>query len=1420
MGALDLFQKEVQQWFLSQYDAPTDVQVSAWQAISRGENVFVTAPTGSGKTLTAFLWAINQLICGAWPKGKTSVIYISPLKALNNDISANLARPLAAIRSFFPEGDAPDIRVHVRSGDTPQSERRKSITRPPEILITTPESLNILLTASSAQQFFSNIRSVIIDEVHHVAPTKRGAHLMTAVERLTLFAGDFQRIALSATVRPAAVVAAFVGGYELHGESHIPRPVTMVRSSMRKKYDISVDSLPDRGAEGDGTLESIAGHIVETKIAHNRSTLIFANSRRMVEKIARFMNEKAADTVAFSHHGSLSREIRASVEKRLRDGELKALVATNSLELGIDVGAVDEVVLLQTPLALSSAAQRIGRAGHRVGETSRASIFPTHGIDLLLAAVTAECVAEGELERIAIPENPLDVLAQVILSMCMTREWDIDGLYLFLRCCANYHNLTRRVFMLVLDMLAGSYAGARIRELEPKIAIDRVRNRITALVSPWQLYMSGGTIPNRGLYTMRTESGEKIGELDEEFVWERNIGDTFSLGVQTWRITGITSGDVIVSHVDKAPGIVPFWRGEALNRDAFVSGKIREKLALANRLDARQFAEHLRTKCAMSVDAADSLAAYLESQKKAFSCDLPDSSSIVIEHCDGLTPDTREVIMHTFWGGRVNRPLAIAISAMWSEKYGFRLECFADNDAILVHLPHEFSSADIISLLNRERCLDFVRKGLESTGLFGAHFRENAGRALLLPSMGFKTRMPLWMTRLKSKKLFEAVSRFEDFPVTLESWRSCLVDEFDLESLGLLLDDLISGAITIRECHTTVPSPFCEGLVWQQTNKYMYEDDASRGGKNSALSDSLINEIIASDVMRPRLRGEIVIQFARKLASVEEGYAVFDWQDYLKQRIFLSDEEQAEIQNALRRDSGGDTNCDDSFVQRYRGLIIHRETAELLSVFEEGGERSDDVAVPAEHYMRQWLSFYPLVSVDLLRLRWSGLCDVDSILESWVADGSAVVAALLEGEETVCVSLTDNLEALYRFVRRTGRAQIRARDCLLFQNDLARFHHCGQNGRSENLKRLIERIAGYAADAAFFEEYCFPARIKNYDTMWLDSLFQSTSLMLLGAGNDRARFTFWGEQHLYAQDALNMQNAQITQAATDAQDAQNRADIPALFTEEEFVARNGAGSREQLWDLFSQGIIVPDSFAALRYRLVGAYEKTNDKPHRGRSWERYNKQVWRRIEYPVPVSADERFEREKEIVRQLFMRYGIVCAKTIDADSDGISWKKALPVLRVMELSGEILGGHFYEGLGLQFCSHEYFRFLREGGMDICFWLHAKDMISLCGRDIEGLKNMLPARRMSNLFVMRGKQILLKIEQSFKVIQFFIEAQNVDEQVLSVFYDVLNRSYHAPLNVRVKTINGEAAAASAYAAVLCAHGFIRELGDLVLERRF
>ncbi|MFQ5349018.1 MAG: DEAD/DEAH box helicase, partial [Thermoanaerobaculia bacterium] len=725
--ALTLFHPVLAGWFADRYGDPTDVQEQAWPRIAGGEHVLVTAPTGSGKTLTAFLWALNQLLTGAWEGGRTRALYVSPLRALNNDIQRNLLAPLAELEGAFAaaaETVCP-VRVLTRSGDTPQGERQRMVRRPPEILITTPETLNILLTSRGGRSLLGEIAVVVLDEIHAVAGSKRGTHLITAVDRLVRLSGEFQRVALSATVRPLERVARFVGGYRLEAATegaeptYRPRPVATVRSEMAKRYDLEV-----RAAAGSPVAPLAAGQLelppeeanqweplaaeVRGRIRENRSTLVFANSRRTTEKMTRFLNQGEPEELAYSHHGSLSREIRAVVEERLKQGRLRGIVATNSLELGIDIGALDEVVLVQTPPSVSAAVQRIGRAGHRVGETSRGRLYPLHERDVLGAAVVARGVLEGDIEELVPIRGALDVLAQIILSMVAAEPWQVDDLYRHLRAGYPYRHLKRRQFDLVLEMLAGRYADSRIRELRPRLSHDRLAGLVRARPGTARLvYLSGGTIPDRGYYQLRRQdSMAKLGELDEEFVWERSIGDSFTLGAQSWRIRKITHNDVLVSPARKGAAMAPFWRAEARNRTFHLSSRIGEFLERAERhLEHRdgekELRQVLREEHRMDGAAADRLLELLARQRAETGSALPHRHHLLVERLGdpGGRPDREQAILHFGWGGRVLRPLALAVKAAWRAEHGWPLELEHDNDAFIVALPPAFDPRDLLELV-------------------------------------------------------------------------------------------------------------------------------------------------------------------------------------------------------------------------------------------------------------------------------------------------------------------------------------------------------------------------------------------------------------------------------------------------------------------------------------------------------------------------------------------------------------------------------------------------------------------------------------------------------------------------------------------------------------------------------------------------
>ncbi len=639
----------------------------------------ITAPTGSGKTLAAFLWAINQLVTGKIKTGFTSVLYISPLRALNNDIQRNLLRPLEELKLRFTQAGLsfPEISVETRSGDTPQSERARMLRHPPEILITTPESLNLLVSSAGGRTNLKDLSCVILDEVHAVVGSKRGVYLMTAVERLVPLSGEFQRISLSATIRSPETAAQFIGGYMISGSPVQPeftaRSVPVVRSQITRQYDIKVLFPEAEIPESKGPEWTRLVTELKKVIRENRSTLLFANGRRLCERLALAINEEEETPLAYVHHGSLSREIRAEVEKKLREGELKAVVATNSLELGIDIGALDEVILIQPPPSVSSAIQRVGRAGHQVGQVCKGTIFPINPHDLLEAAVLSPLIISQDMEAINPVICPLDVLAQVIVAMVGLEKWDIDTLFAHVTASYSYRTLSREQFDLVLNMLAGRYADSQIRDLKPQISIDRLDNTVAAKKGALlSVYTSGGVIPDRGYFHLRhQESGALIGELDEEFVWEARLGQIFALGAQNWRIERITHNDVFVMPGNPSIMAAPFWKGEENHRDFHFSELIGNFLEEANdRLENAGFIDNLKQNFLMDTAAATGLVAYLKSQKEATGCDLPHRHHIVVELVMAGTGGAAEnqLILHTMWGNRVNRPLAMALDAAWEAK--------------------------------------------------------------------------------------------------------------------------------------------------------------------------------------------------------------------------------------------------------------------------------------------------------------------------------------------------------------------------------------------------------------------------------------------------------------------------------------------------------------------------------------------------------------------------------------------------------------------------------------------------------------------------------------------------------------------------------------------------------------------------------
>ncbi|MBZ5587692.1 MAG: DEAD/DEAH box helicase [Acidobacteriia bacterium] len=1421
-ASLGLFHPLIREWFAEEIGEPTEVQSLAWPRIADGKHVLVTAPTGSGKTLAAFLWAIDRLVAGAWPGGQVRVLYVSPLKALNTDVRRNLLGPLEALRARFGAAGAvmPEIRVLTRSGDTPAEERARMARRPPEILITTPESLNILLTSKRGRAMLTGLATVILDEVHAVVGGKRGTHLITAVERLVRLSGEFQRIALSATVRPLDRVAQWIAGYQVHGEGtgavYRRRAVEVIASRSAKRYDLTV-RYPGGGSDPDvpaGAPDAIWAWVtreLRRPLAGNRSTLVFANSRRMVEKLTRLVNEDEGGEVVYSHHGSLSREVRSVVEERFKAGELRGIVATNSLELGIDIGALDETVLVQPPPSVASAVQRIGRAGHAVGETSRGTFVPLVPKDLLGAAVMARAVLEGGIEPVRPVEGALDVLAQEIVSMTAAETWRVDDLYAALRGSDPYHDLPRRQFDLVLEMLAGRYAQVRVRELRPLVAIDRVDGTVRAHPGADRVvYLSGGTIPDRGYFHLRVaDSGALLGELDEEFVWERSVGDTFTLGVQTWRIERITHNDVLVRPARARAAMAPFWRADERDRGFEISERIGLFLEGAEaELEDAGFRERLETEHKLQPSAANGLLRHLAAQKAATGA-LPHRHRLVVERItDPQGKDGQDqIVLHTLWGGRVNRPFAMALQAAWRERHGAPLEVMNDDDCVAVSAPPGTRAHDLLSLVDASKLESLLREQLESTGFFGARFRAAAGCALLLPREGFRRRTPLWLSRQRAKELLEAVRGFDDFPIVLEAWRTCLRDEFDLANLSLVLDELRDGRIEVREARTAAPSPFAAGVSWKRTNELMYEDDTPTAGR-SRLREDLLREIVFAARLRPRLAKSLVETFQRKLQRTYPGYAPRTADDllaWLVERVLIPVAEWRELLAALARDHrldpptlvaqidgkavavawrSGEASravvAVENLPRVLRALGRQLDQVDLCSVLLDGtavGEvaatlaglrrRADDQidgaieeGDPLGDLVAEVLRFYgPIARASVGELLGLDLEAEAAAFDMLADEQRIVVGELSEGalEPEICDA--ENLERLLRL----GRAAMRPGFEPLPVDHLAPFLAAwqGLGGRGagvEDLQRSLELLLGYGAPAELWETEILPARLEPYHTAWLDALLVESDLEWSGCSTGRMAFVLAGERDLAREAPEEGTGTQWTEPT-----AELDAVIPAgpgRFSFEELLTHSGLPSAEltrRLWDLAWRGLVGNDGFAAVRRGIETSFRPVEPaRPRPERTGPRVRFERWKTSRpflgswYRVPMAdgptdALEREELAKERARLVLDRYGVVFRELLERELPAMQWPRLFRTLRLMELGGEVVAGQFFVGVsGLQFASHEALRRLRDGPLyDNVWWVSAADPASPCGLALEGLDAGLPRRVATSHVVFHGSRVVV-----------------------------------------------------------------------------
>jgi ATP-dependent Lhr-like helicase len=1358
MTARTLFDPIVAAWFRERLGEPTVVQAEAWERVARGEHVLVAAETGSGKTLAAFLHVINALLTGAMPAGGLRVLYVSPLKALGADVRENLAGPLLELRRRFQAAgrDVPRVRVMTRSGDTPQAERRNMLRRPPEILVTTPESLHLLLTSRGGRAMLGGVRLVILDEIHAVAGNRRGTLLSLGVERLAQLCGEFQRVALSATVRPEEVLARFVGGYRLTGDpgdpdvGHEPRPVAVVRGAAAKPLQVAVrvPERPEVRAAGD-FFEPYAAAWREMLFA-NRTTAFFIDSRRMCEKVARLINDGAEPPLVYPHHGSLSREVRRAVETRLKAGTLRGVVATGSLELGIDVGDLDAVALIETPPSISAAVQRVGRSGHRVGETRRGVFFPLSDLECALAGVMARAVAAGDIEETAVVMRPLDVLAQAVLSMTAQEAVAVDALFARVRCAFTYHDLPRRQFDLVLSMLGGRFGASRPRELAAKVFYDRVGGTVRARPgAALAIYASGGVIPDRGTYTARVagpeggSSGGVVAELDEEFVFEARLGQVFGVGGQGWRIERVTPAEVLVSRVADGAAPPPFWHGDQRGWDAHFTRRVGEFLKWAEeRLeqgagpDDPEFLAELGTRYFLEPRAARTLARALAEQRRATRTALPHRGHVVVERTatgPGGVPG-RQIILHMPFGLRINRTMALVLEVAFAAKLGQEVRTHAANEGVAVLCPDDpdgLDAAGILFLASPAEVEGFLRRGLEGSQEFGAAFREAAWRSLVLGRARIGRRMPLWITRLRAQKLFAAVKDLEDFPLVVEAWRTCLTERFDAAGLCRVLGDLAGGGMAWSVADTALQSPLARDMVWRVVAGFMYAGDQSTVPAATRVSADLVAEAVADAGLRPVAPAPAADRLGELLRRTAPGYAPCGPDELLQhvvERLAVPVAEWEALGAAVRRDHGRELADFEAALPGRLTRFSPPGAGELVVAVENlprlaaavspGGDGEPEAA--ALEAVAEWLRFYGPVSPEFA-VRSLGLDPVRGreVVSALVRDGSLIVGRLVEGGGREDVCDTANFERLLRLARSLAAPRVAEVPMARLTPYLAVVQGLAPRGETAgDLSERLSRLTCLGLAAGLWEEEVLPARCVGYRPELLDAVLPRDGLSWRGCGPGRACFLYSGDEDLLAADA----------GAAGAGEPGAADDLEALFPDPlaayDFSAlarRSGLRPGEltgRLWAAVWRGEVENDAFAALRHGLAtgfrlpemaaGAVDGPGLGPPQGRTLPRSGRVRvsrgrqaswraalpwagrWRRTEaVPAPEDDLERLELARERARLVLDRYGVVFRELLVRESGPFCFGQLWRALRLLELSGEAMSGRFFtEAAGVQFISH------------------------------------------------------------------------------------------------------------------------------------
>ena len=1365
---LQLFHPAVRDWFEAVFTEPTRPQRLGWPAIARGESTLILAPTGTGKTLAAFLWCINRLMfeTPVTADHHCRVLYISPIKALAVDVERNLRAPLIGIRQSAQRLGAPyfEPTVAIRTGDTPPAERARFMRHPSDILITTPESLYLLLT-SNARDALRSIETVVLDEIHALVPTKRGSHLALSLERLEHLCGrKLQRIGLSATQRPLQEVAHYLGGVDVakqaansagDGQSSeelimdldapssapVHRDVTIVDASEPKRLDLrvevpvqdmaqldKVEEIPSgpasQGPKRPSIWSAIHPQLLELVKSH-RSTLIFVNNRRLAERISGAINDLAGEVLVRAHHGSVAVAQRKEIEDKLKLGTLRGLVATSSLELGIDMGAIDLVVQIESPSSVASGMQRVGRASHHVGAVSKALIFPKYRADLVACAAITEAMYQGRVESVRYPRNPLDVLAQQIVAMVAMDPWDATQLFDVLRSAAPYAAVTRPIFESLLDLLSGRYPSDEFTELRPRLTWDRVGNQLTSRQGARRVaVINGGTIPDRGLYGVflaGATKGARVGELDEEMVFESRTGDTIILGASTWRIENISHDRVLVSPAPGEPGKMPFWHGDTAGRPAEFGEQIgkmtRELLALPRPVAFTKLTEQH----SLDANAAGNLLQYLEDQKLATE-KIPSDQDIVIEICRDDLGDRRVCVLTPF-GSRVHAPWCIAVTAKMRAEHGWEVESMWSDDGFVIRLPENEEPIDSSLLLpSPAEFRDLVIRQLGSTSLFSAKFREAAARALLLPRRRAGLRTPLWQQRKRAADLLAVASRYSSFPILLETYRECIRDVFDLPVAASILAKIQQRSIGVKMVESRTPSPFASALLFSYVANYIYEGDAplaERRAQALSIDQSQLEELFGDADLRELLDPAALDEVQAKLQSLEPDYQAKHADgvhDLLLKLGDLAEPEIAarsvnpeiasmvhELTNARRavrvRIAGEPRFIPVEYASRYRDALGTPLPPGLADVFlEHSGE-------PLAEIVRRYARTHgPFLAEELAKRYGIQISAVEPILRALHAQGK-----LLEGEFRPNGRHREWCDPdVLQQIRRKSLARLRREIEPVEQSTFARFALRWQGVSVprkglDALLDIVESMQGVAVLASELEREILPARVSDYRAGDLDALIAAGEIVWLGVESIGERD---GRVALYLAESLSLllpPKEMLPERPDFSERARQILEILGRNGASFFAAIHAAcgggysgDSLAALWELVWAGQITNDTLQPLRSLTRPTDRERNrppfadDRPGSPEFLRRLRSRGggdgraqgrWSLVQQRIATALTPT-QWSANISQQLLIHNGIVTRETALAENIPGGYNTVYPTFKTMEESGWTRRGLFVAGLG------------------------------------------------------------------------------------------------------------------------------------------